>query len=231
MMSRSGVRVQRPGLTAPARLAKAHTAHAGCPGRAVRPAVSIEAEGDGQVLVVGVVCVGRGEDMSSGQAHGDSFPDIVLVGGQEQGHGQNQHELKKRQSRPACWPGLPKRVVIVKGGRLRGGGLCRASAERSSLQAMDEAWGHCPLHHHVLVNPTGPAGIPGAAGDVPVGAAGPDNGPGDRSYDLYQEDPPTTSASTPHTTPLTCVLHAAQSHSECGILRPRVRGGTSSVSG
>lgn len=33
----------------------------------------------------------------------------------------------------------------MKGGRLRGERLCRASAERSSLQAMNEARGHCPF--------------------------------------------------------------------------------------
>ncbi|MFF9396206.1 HEAT repeat domain-containing protein [Streptomyces griseoluteus] len=61
-----------------------------------------------------------------------------------------------------------KKVVIVKGGRLRGERLCRASAERSSLQAIDEARGHSPLHHHALFNHTDPASIPGTAGEPPA---------------------------------------------------------------
>ncbi|WP_234383982.1 hypothetical protein, partial [Streptomyces sp. NRRL WC-3723] len=37
---------------------------------------------------------------------------------------------------------------------------CEASAERSSSHAIDEARGHCSLHHHVQFNRTCPANIP-----------------------------------------------------------------------
>lgn len=59
------------------------------------------------------------------------------------------------------WPGLHVRVV-VKGGRLRGERLHEASAERSSSWAIDEARGHCSLHHHVFLNHQHPANVPRA---------------------------------------------------------------------
>lgn len=63
-------------------------------------------------------------------------------------------------------PGPQTKSVVVKGGRLRGEGLCRASAERSSPQAIGEARGHCPLHDHALYNHSVPAGIPASAGQA-----------------------------------------------------------------
>jgi hypothetical protein len=65
-------------------------------------------------------------------------------------------------------PGLST-CVVVKGGRLRGEGLCEASAERSSPQAMGEARGHRPLHCHALYNRPDPAGIPAPAGQANTG--------------------------------------------------------------
>lgn len=63
--------------------------------------------------------------------------------------------------RPAGGPaGAADESVIVKGGRLRGERHCRASAERSSLQAIGEARGHCPLHNHALHNTGRPADVP-----------------------------------------------------------------------
>ncbi|MFE9313214.1 DUF6233 domain-containing protein [Streptomyces sp. NPDC006706] len=61
------------------------------------------------------------------------------------------------------WPGLDRRGGDREGRSPTGERLCRASAERSSLQDMDEARGHCPLHHHAQLNQTGPASVPGAA--------------------------------------------------------------------
>ncbi|GAA5022147.1 hypothetical protein GCM10023335_53820 [Streptomyces siamensis] len=57
----------------------------------------------------------------------------------------------------------------MKGGRLRGERHCRASAERSSLQAIGEARGHCPLHDHTPHNSPDPAGIPAPRPDAPGG--------------------------------------------------------------
>jgi hypothetical protein len=72
------------------------------------------------------------------------------------------------QPRPASISGRGRSAcVTVKGGRLRGERLCRASAERSSLQAIDEARGHCPLHNHTPANTAHQRGIPRVLHCVP----------------------------------------------------------------
>lgn len=75
-------------------------------------------------------------------------------------YGAQSRRHTARPGRLGSQAGAADESVIVKGGRLRGERLCRASAERSSLQAIGEARGHCPLHNHVLHNTTRPADVP-----------------------------------------------------------------------